>query len=454
MKLMTLRTCVMVIVIAWCPFVVHAEDTLPAYNPGEVPVGAMTIDFTASATHVTHGESTTLTWNVTNAITVTIEPSLGGEVGVSGSRQLYPTSTRTYTLIATNINGRYTSKKVAVLVDEPPSMTLTINPKTASIATGGTVQFHSTVTGTNNTLVRWSTDKGTITSTGLFRAPYYETGSASITAILGADDRKEEKATVSFAPPVAGTTTSATITPVLSLKEGTTTVRASDLATLTWSANSEAKYCVVTGPNGFTASGIVGTQIIGPFSGPGLVTYAMACTGSGDAMGKATLPITITSSSASIQTTTPLNTAAQQTPVKNSILQLPDVVVDQFNYDPKGSFGPMMSIRMRNNGNAPVTQPFVIVMYSDDRRYSMGIVNEHGSFDAGGSIMIHWSAPLGHHVMVVEVDRFDTTTPMASGRKDYASIIRKTIPATKTVIGLTGLIRESNEKNNTATIRF
>ncbi len=60
--------------------------------------------FAASPVKITAGQRTTLTWDVSGATTVTIQPEIGG-VGASGSVQLAPPVTTTYILTATNAAG-------------------------------------------------------------------------------------------------------------------------------------------------------------------------------------------------------------------------------------------------------------------------------------------------------------------------------------------------------------
>ena len=70
--------------------------------------------FTASPTSINQGQQTTLSWDVSGATTVTIEPGIGTS-GPTGSLQLSPTADTTYTLTATNNAGSTTgSVKVTV----------------------------------------------------------------------------------------------------------------------------------------------------------------------------------------------------------------------------------------------------------------------------------------------------------------------------------------------------
>jgi Big-like domain-containing protein/FG-GAP repeat protein/K319-like protein len=69
---------------------------------------------------ITEGESSTLTWNTTNADSVTIEPDVGS-VALNGSVSVSPAVTTNYTLTATGPCGS-TQRSVTVTVRKPPGI--------------------------------------------------------------------------------------------------------------------------------------------------------------------------------------------------------------------------------------------------------------------------------------------------------------------------------------------
>jgi hypothetical protein len=71
--------------------------------------------FTATPTQVTSGSNATLTWEVSNADSVTIDQGVG-TVTAAGSKQVMPLSTTVYTLLAkANTNTATSSVQVIVL---------------------------------------------------------------------------------------------------------------------------------------------------------------------------------------------------------------------------------------------------------------------------------------------------------------------------------------------------
>jgi hypothetical protein len=91
------------------------------------------------------------------------------------------------------------------------SVTVTTNPRTATLQTGASQLFSATVTGTSNAGVTWSATGGTISTSGSYTAGN-TAGTFSVTATSMADTSKFSSAvvTITIAPPPPGTATSIT----------------------------------------------------------------------------------------------------------------------------------------------------------------------------------------------------------------------------------------------------
>jgi hypothetical protein len=83
---------------------------LPALMIGCTPSGSAPIvtSFIASPLTIDEGDNSTLTWEVSGAISVVITPEVGS-VGLTGSSLVSPSETTTYTLTATNTAGSTTA---------------------------------------------------------------------------------------------------------------------------------------------------------------------------------------------------------------------------------------------------------------------------------------------------------------------------------------------------------
>ncbi len=94
-----------------CVTVIREE---PASTPEEPTAPPAINSFTTSPASIISGQRTTLSWDVSGATTISIQPEIG-DVGSSGSLQLSPAATTTYILTATNQAGS-TSDSASVTV--------------------------------------------------------------------------------------------------------------------------------------------------------------------------------------------------------------------------------------------------------------------------------------------------------------------------------------------------
>lgn len=110
---------------------VHCQNGNTLYDTVTVNVGsqpACTATFSASSTNINKGDTTTLSWNTTNASSVSISPSVrSGSLGLSGSATVSPTNTTTYTLTVNCNNGTTIQRTVTVTVKQPQVQNCTIN---------------------------------------------------------------------------------------------------------------------------------------------------------------------------------------------------------------------------------------------------------------------------------------------------------------------------------------
>jgi len=99
----------------------------PPYQPYQPIVYAPVINsFTANPSYIQSGQGIVLTWTTTNATTVTLSPGIGS-VPTSGSYNLTPGYTTTYTLSATNSGGSVSA-----------STTVTVAPYVSTYTTSST----------------------------------------------------------------------------------------------------------------------------------------------------------------------------------------------------------------------------------------------------------------------------------------------------------------------------
>jgi hypothetical protein len=109
--------------------------------PTPTPTGLPVINsFLASPSIISLGDSAGLSWNVSNATSVSINNGVGG-VALSGSTIVSPATTTTYTLTATNADGSLTAAAIVQVsgVPSPPSGLPVVNYFTVNppIISGG-----------------------------------------------------------------------------------------------------------------------------------------------------------------------------------------------------------------------------------------------------------------------------------------------------------------------------
>ena len=84
-------------------------ETPPVKNPPTIE------NFIANPTTIHRGDSSTLSWSVKNATTVTIDQGVGTVSSTTGTKSVNPTATTTYTLTATNSDGTKTATCVVTV---------------------------------------------------------------------------------------------------------------------------------------------------------------------------------------------------------------------------------------------------------------------------------------------------------------------------------------------------
>ena len=245
--------------------------------------------FTASPSSIVNGASTTLSWSVTNATSLSINQGVGTVTGNSIS--VSPNTTTTYTLTATNNGGNMTSSATVTVTAAPQPDSLTISngnsPTSQTIVAGGSnvafasIQLNATQSGENlristipltlavNSTANVTTDlsacqlwapSGTVVNGVTSSAPTALNTSSRV--INGTNLSSTTSQTVTFSLDNALTvTTSAIMTLTLQCNLSSS---ANNNATYQWSADTTTSAWTVTG----AVSGTSVTPTIAAGSGP------------------------------------------------------------------------------------------------------------------------------------------------------------------------------------------
>jgi hypothetical protein len=193
--------------------------TLTATSPGGTATCSLTVQvaeegeeprvlgFSANPTTITAGQTSALTWRVENAQTVQITGL--GTVQASGTENVSPSQTTTYTLTATNAAGT-TTATVTITVNPAPGGAPTIAScvsTPASISPGATAQVSYVVTNASSVTVNPAVSGATLTG---FSASPATTTTYTITA-MGTQNRTAS-CTVTVTVQAAGNLPEAIIT--------------------------------------------------------------------------------------------------------------------------------------------------------------------------------------------------------------------------------------------------
>ncbi len=217
--------------------------------------------FTATPAQITAGKSSTLSWSVTNAQTVTIS-GVNGSFGPTGSVAVSPTVTTTYTLTATNAVGPSTAMVTVVVGAATPGF---------QSCYGSPVNI---IAGESATL-NWATSNATSVSIGGVSQTFGPTGSYAVTPTT--------TTTYSLTANAAGGGTSMcsiaiTVTqgqvPQIILFSGVpATINAGQSTTLQWSAQNAATISISNGVG--TVSSNTGSVSVSPAT---TTTYTLTAT--------------------------------------------------------------------------------------------------------------------------------------------------------------------------------
>lgn len=148
------------------------------------------VAFSAAATEITEGSSTTLIWNVTNATSVQIDQGVGSGLATAGTISVSPSSNTTYTLTASNSAGSAT-QSVTVTVTSSTSAPPTTPTTPPSGLPPNIVVFDITPNiihsppgpGPNKALMRWEVLNATsVTINGIIES---NSGNRILTPPLG-----------------------------------------------------------------------------------------------------------------------------------------------------------------------------------------------------------------------------------------------------------------------------
>lgn len=147
---------------------------------------------------------------------------------------------------------------------DPQGVAVEVQPPSATLGVGGTVQFAAVVTGTINTTVTWTVQEasgGAVSAGGLYTAPA-AAGTYHVVATSAADGTKTAQAVITVQPvaPVTVTVAPATATVAAgATRTFTATVTGATNTAVTWSVQEASGCGTITSGGVYTAPGAAAT---------------------------------------------------------------------------------------------------------------------------------------------------------------------------------------------------
>ena len=257
-----------------------AAVTITVGSGGGTGTTAPTITLTADHTSITVGQSATLSWNSTDATSITIDNGIGSVTAPSGSKSVSPTATTTYTATATGPGGTATATVTITVTAAAVAPTVELSANSTSITAGDSVTL--SWNSTNATSVTIDNGIGSVTvpsGTTTIKPTATTTYTATAT---GAGGTTQASVTITVTPAAPPSIASFTASP--------STINKGDLSTLSWQTSNSTS---VTISPSIPAEDSQPLAVSGstPVSPASTITYTLTATGPG---GSATAKVTVT----------------------------------------------------------------------------------------------------------------------------------------------------------------
>ena len=249
------------------------SPSLPPPSPPALPTASLD----ASSTTIDAGGSTTLTWSSTHATSCAASGSWSGTLAASGSRSTGALGDdATFVLTCTGAGGTSKPATVTVVVDDPPTATLSANPTSVTAGSRSTLTWSSTHATTCLAAGGWT---GSLAAAGARASGAVNSQTTYTLTCSGAGGSSAPaSATVNVIP-----TATVSVYPSVVAPRGS--------SRLTWSSVNASSCTAAGGWSGALGTG--GTQTTGAVNAT--TAYSLTCSGPGGSSLPASAQLTVSS---------------------------------------------------------------------------------------------------------------------------------------------------------------
>jgi hypothetical protein len=266
----------------------NTSYTITAVGPGGTRTGITTVQviplptstFSATPINITTGNSSTLSWNSTNASSASIDQGIGG-VSTTGTRLVTPTTTTTYSLTASNISGVSTSTTTVNVFPLPTINNFTVSPSTVNQGNSATLSWN--ISGAVSITI--NNGIGAVNATGSRNVNPSSTTTYVLTATNAAGGVRTATAILNVNQ-----------IPTATFNASPTSIFTGQSSTLSWNTTNASSVSISPNVGSVNANG---SRTVSPGT---TTTYTLTATGSGGSITR-TAQVTVTCSESSDTTT-------------------------------------------------------------------------------------------------------------------------------------------------------
>ena len=212
-------------------------------HSGGTPALPPEVSFSADPQTIMLGESSTLSWNVIDADTISIDPGIGS-VDSDGTYEVFPNETTTYTLTSVGAGGT-TTEKVSVSVNQPlPTVSISADPEAILLGESSTLRWSSTHADT-------CVIEPVIGSVGASGSTQVSPADATTYTIIATGPGGTASADVTI------TVTDPNMPPTVTMTPASASISQGDSITLTWNSERAQSAFIDNGVGSLTVNGSI-----------------------------------------------------------------------------------------------------------------------------------------------------------------------------------------------------